>query len=82
MKSIDETEAQARRDEILDEAQRQSIVIRRQGREIAVVLSIADYERLRSDTVVAFLQVRNDVAREANEAGLTEEGLAELLREE
>jgi hypothetical protein len=31
VKSIDEAEAQARLDEILEEAQRQPIVIRRQG---------------------------------------------------
>ena len=82
MKSVDAAEAQARLDEILEAAQRQPIVIRRQGIDTAVVLSIAEYERLRSDTVRAFLELRNDVAREANEAGLTEEGIAELLTED
>ncbi len=79
MKSIDEAEAQARLDEILNEAQRQPIVIRQQGRDIAVVLSVAAYERLRLDTVRAFVELRNDIAREATEAGLTEEGFARLL---
>ena len=82
MKAIDEAEAQARLDEILDAAQRQPIVIRQQGIDTAVVLSIAKYERLRSDAVRAFLELRNDVAREANETGLTEEEIAELLRED
>jgi prevent-host-death family protein len=47
MKSIDEADAQARLDEVLDEAQRQQIVIRRQDRDQAIVVSVADYERLR-----------------------------------
>lgn len=47
MKSIDEAEAQARLDGVLDEAQRQPIAIRREDREIAIVLSVAEYERLR-----------------------------------
>ena len=46
MKSVDEAEAKVHLDEILEEAQRQPIVIRRQGRDQAVVVSLADYERL------------------------------------
>jgi len=57
-------------------------VIRQQGIDTAVALSITEYERLQSDTVRVFLELRNDVAREAREAGLTEEGIAELLRED
>jgi prevent-host-death family protein len=63
MKSIDETEAQARLDEIIEEAQRQPIVIRQRGIDTAVVLSIAEYERLRGDAIRAFLELRNDVAK-------------------
>lgn len=40
MKSIDEAEAQARLDEILEEAQRQPIVIRRQGNDAAAIVSM------------------------------------------
>jgi len=82
MKFIDEAEAQARLDEILDEVQRQPIVIRRQGRESAILLSLVEFERLRSNNIRAFLELRNGVAREANEAGLTEEGLIRLLNED
>lgn len=79
MKSIDEAEARARLEEILDEAQRQSIAIRRQGREIAIVLSVPQYERLRTAAVSEFLDLRNNIAREASAAGLTEDRLSELL---
>ena len=79
MKSIDEAEAQARLDEVLDEAQRQPILIRRQDQTIAAVVSSTDYERLRALNVQALLALRKEVAREAAAAGLTEETLAELM---
>lgn len=82
MRTVDATEAQARLDEILEDAQRQPIVIQQQGRDTAVVLSIAEYERFRGDAIRAFLELRNDVAAEATEAGLTEEGIAGLLSED
>jgi prevent-host-death family protein len=79
MKSIDEAEAQARLDEILEEAQRQPIVIRRQGKDVAAMVSITDYERLRLTNIQSFFDLRKDVAGEATMSGLTEERLAELL---
>jgi prevent-host-death family protein len=41
MKAIDEADVRTRLDEILDDAQREPIVILRHGREIAVLLSAA-----------------------------------------
>ena len=79
MKSVAATEAKNRLGAILDEAQREPIVIRRQGRDIAVVMSMADYERLRAGNIQAFLDLRNEVAAHAAARGLTEERLAELL---
>lgn len=79
MKTVAATEAKNRLGAILDQAQREPIVIRRQDRDIAVVLSMADYERLRSGNIQAFLDLRNEVAAEAARRGLTEERLAELL---
>lgn len=82
MKSVDATEAQARLDEILDEAQRQPILIRRQDQAIAVVVSTMEYERLRALNVQAFLALRNEVTQEAASAGLTDETLADLMENE
>lgn len=82
MKSVAATDAKNRLGAILDEAQREPIVIRRQDREIAVVLSMADYERLRSGNIQAFLDLRNQVAAEAAANGLTEERLNELLADD
>ena len=79
MKTVAATEAKNRLGAILDEAQREPIVIRRQDRDIAVVLSMADYERLRDGNIQAFLDLRNDVVAQATANGLSDERLAELL---
>lgn len=79
MKSIDEAEAQARLDEILEEAQRQPIVIRRQGNDVAAIVSMTDFERLRLANIQSLFDLRKEVAGEATTSGLTEERLAELL---
>ncbi len=79
MKRVAATEAKNRLGAILDEAQREPIVIRRQDRDIAVVMSMTDYERLKSGNVRAFLELRNEVAGQAAAAGLTEDRLARLL---
>lgn len=82
MKTIPATEAKNRLGAILDAAQREPIVIRRQDRDIAVLLSMADYEHLRSANIAALLELRDEVAAEAATAGLTEERLAELLNDD
>ena len=78
MKAIDEAEAKARLDEILEEAEPQPIVIRRQGRDQAVVVSVADYERLRLANTRSFFDIRKEIVGEASASGLTEK-LAEAL---
>jgi prevent-host-death family protein len=82
MKTIPATEAKNRLGAILDAAQREPIVIRRQDRDVAVLLSMADYERLRSANVAALLELRDQVAAEAAAAGLTEARLAEILNDD
>lgn len=82
MKRVPATEAKNRLGAILDDAQREPVVIRRQDRDIAVVLSMADYERLRSGNVQAFLELRKQVAAEAAAKGLTEDRLNGLLADD
>jgi len=81
MKRVAATEAKNRLGAILDDAQREPIVIRRQDRDIAVVVSMADYERLRSGNIQAFLDLRKQVAEDAARKGLTAKHLNELLSE-
>jgi len=82
MKTVAATEAKNRLGAILDDAQREPVVIRRQDRDIAVVLSMADYERLRAGNVQAFLELRKQVAEEAASKGLTVKRLNELLADD
>jgi prevent-host-death family protein len=82
MKTVAATDAKNRLGAILDQVQSEPIVIRRQDRDIAVVLSMADYERLRVGNIQAFLDLRNQVAAEAAANGLTEERLNELLADD
>jgi prevent-host-death family protein len=79
MKTVTATDARIRLDVILDEAQREPVVIRSEDRDVAVVLSMAEYERLRTGNVQAFLDLRNEIAAAAAARGLTDERLAEIL---
>ncbi len=79
MKRVAATEAKNRLGAILDDAQREPVVIRRQDRDIAVVMSMAEYERLRAGNIQAFVELRKQVAAEAAANGLTEQRLNELL---
>ena len=79
MKTVAASEAEKRLGAILDDAQREPVVIRRQDRDVAVVLSMAEYERLRTGNVRAFLDLRNEIATEAAARGLTDQRLAEIL---
>jgi prevent-host-death family protein len=82
MKRVAATDAKNRLGAVLDDAQREPIVIRRQDRDIAVVLSMADYERLRTGNIQAFLEIRKQVAAEAAAKGLTEKRLSKLLTDD
>jgi len=82
MKTVAATEAKNRLGAILDDAQREPVVIRRQDRDIAVVLSMADYERLRAGNIQAFLELRKQIADDAATKGLTEKRLNELLSDD
>jgi prevent-host-death family protein len=79
MKTIAAAEAENRFGSLLDEVQREPVVIRRQEEDVAVVLSISDYERLRTGNVRAFLDLRNEIAARAAAKGLTEARLSDLL---
>jgi PHD/YefM family antitoxin component YafN of YafNO toxin-antitoxin module len=79
METVAATEAQKRLDAILDDARREPVVIRRQDRDMAVVLSMAEYEGLRTGNVRAFLDLRKEIAAEAAAKGLTDERLAVIL---
>ena len=82
MKTVYATEAKNRLGAILDDAQHEPVVIRRQDRDIAVILSMSDFERLRSGNIQAFLDLRKRITDEAAANGLTEQSLNELLADD
>ena len=81
MRSVSATEAKQNFAAVLDSAQRGPIVIRRHDREVAAVVSIEDYERIRRSHIEDFLQLTDRVGKEAAARGMNEEVLAQLLVE-
>jgi prevent-host-death family protein len=82
MKKVAATEAKNRLGALIDDAQREPVIIQRQERDVAVLVSMRDFERLRQMNVNAFLEARDAVAAEAKRRGLTEKKLAALLADE
>ena len=66
----------------IDAAQREPVVIRRQKRDVAVLMSIADYEKLTRLNVEEFQRFCDVIGERAAGRGLSEEKLAELLVDE
>ena len=64
---------------VLDAAQREPVTIRRQKREVAVVLSPSDYRRLTTLDIAEFQRFCDRVSASAKAKGLAEETLSELL---
>ena len=79
MQFVSASEAKQRRGAVLDAAQREPVTIRRQKREVAVVLSPSDYRRLTTLNIAEFQRFCDRVSASAKAKGLTEETLSELL---
>jgi len=81
MKIVSATEAKQRFAAIIDAAQREPVRIRRQKRDVAVILSAEEYDRIRGANVEELDRLCERVSRQAAERGLTDEILAELLKD-
>lgn len=79
MRYVSATEAKQQFAAIIDKAQREPVTIRRQKRDVAVVLSAEEYARLTRTNVDAFNRFCDDVGAQAAAKGLTEDKLSELL---
>jgi PHD/YefM family antitoxin component YafN of YafNO toxin-antitoxin module len=64
---------------VLDMAQREPVVIRRQHQDVPVLLSMAEYEKLRRLNMEEFQRFCVIIGERASARGLTEEKLVELL---
>ena len=72
MRYVSATEAKQALAAVLDAAQREPIVIRRQQREVAVILSMQEYERLTALNIQEFQRFCDRIGEQASMRGLTE----------
>ena len=79
MQYVSATEAKQTFGAIIDQAQREPVIIRKQNRDVAVIMSIQDYQRLTQATRQEFQDFRQNIGRKAQERGLTEDELNKLL---
>jgi prevent-host-death family protein len=81
MRSVSATEAKQRLAALLDAAQREPVVIRRQNRDVAVIMSAEAYERIRGGNIEELDRLCERVSKQAAARGLTDEILAGLLKD-
>jgi antitoxin Phd len=81
MRTVSATDAKQRLAALLDAAQREPVVIRRQNRDVAVIMSAEEYERIRDLNAAGFQRFCDRVAAHAKTRGLTEPVLKKLLKD-
>jgi len=79
MRTVSASEAKQSFATVIDVAMREPVMIQRQKRDIAVVMSVEEYKRLAHLNVQEFQRFCDQAGRSAEKAGLTERKLAELL---
>lgn len=81
MRTISATDAKQRFAALIDAAQREPIRVRRQNRDVAVIMSAEEYDRIRGANVDEFERFCDRVSKQAKARGLTEEILADILKD-
>lgn len=79
MRTITASEAKQSFAALIDAANREPVIIQRQKRDVAVVLSIAEFERLQRLNITEFQRVCDRIGGAAKAAGINEAKLAALL---
>jgi antitoxin Phd len=81
MRKVSATDAKQRLAALLDAAQREPVVIRRQNRDVAVIMSAEEYDRIRGINNEELKRLCDRISAEAAVRGLTEEILADILKD-
>lgn len=79
MQFISATEAKQTFGAVLEAAQRQPVLIRKQSRDVAVLLSVQEFDKLRGLRVKAFNDIADGIAAKAAAKGMTDELCEQLL---
>lgn len=79
MQYVSASDAKQRLAALIDTAQREPVTIRRQNREVAVVMSPAHYKRLTTTNAAEFQRFCDRVSPAAMDRGMSEEVLSDLL---
>lgn len=79
MENISATEAKQRMGALLDAVQHGPVVIQKQNRDVAVIISPEDYMRLKGLGLQEFDRFCDRIGQQAALRGLDEERLSELL---
>ncbi len=75
MRTVTASEAKQGLASVIDMASREPVVIQRQKRDVAVVMSMQEYQRLVRLNVAEFQRFCDAVGRKAEETGMNEEAL-------
>jgi prevent-host-death family protein len=81
MQTVSATEVQHEFDDALDAAQREPVIIRKQDRDVAVLMSMQEFEKLRGLRLDVFDRLAEAVAAKAATRGMTDETLTQVMKD-
>jgi prevent-host-death family protein len=82
MTTVSATHAKQNFAAILDQSQREPVRIQRHERDVAVLVSAEEYEKIRKMRVEELLRLSEENGRYAESQGMTDELLEQLLADE